>query len=203
MRWDSLGEFCALVPSFEHIAATFANPQAEIHLTQIQDRVPLYLIGNDFYFDRKGFYGEDGADYPDNASRFIFFCRATLELCKAIGFKPDIIHCHDWQTGLVAALGGQPLGLTRLPQQQPAHQHRQQDDRHVEQHGQTEAPRHPLDRGEERAPIGASHQAPIDRRIPTLCSHGDARHLLRGLGQDRLRRRQEAHPLTPFGDDQA
>jgi len=84
------------------IPVGLANPLAEVHVTQIQGRVPLYLIGNDFYFNRAGFYGEGGADYPDNASRFIFFCRAALELCKAVGFQPDIIHCHDWQTGLVA-----------------------------------------------------------------------------------------------------
>lgn len=85
------------------IPVGISNPQAAIHLTHLQNKVPLYLIGNDFYFGRKGLYGEGGADYPDNASRFVFFCRAALEWCKAIGFQPDIIHCHDWQAGLVPA----------------------------------------------------------------------------------------------------
>ncbi|CAI2718715.1 glycogen synthase GlgA [Nitrospina watsonii] len=80
-----------------------ANPQATVHVSRIQGKVPLYLIGNGFYFGRKGYYGEGGIDYPDNASRFAFFCRAALEWCKAIGFQPDLIHCHDWQAGLVAA----------------------------------------------------------------------------------------------------
>ncbi len=42
-------------------------------------------------------------DYPDNAERFIFFCRAVLDLCRQIDFAPDIIHCNDWQTGLIPA----------------------------------------------------------------------------------------------------
>ncbi|CCQ91150.1 Glycogen synthase [Nitrospina gracilis 3/211] len=85
------------------IPVGIANPQATLHLAHLQNRVPLYLIGNDFYFGRKGLYGEGGTDYPDNASRFSFFCRAALEWCKATRFQPDIIHCHDWQAGLVPA----------------------------------------------------------------------------------------------------
>lgn len=64
--------------------------------------VPVYCIGNDEYFHRKELYGENGKDYPDNAARFIFFSRSVLETCKSLDFRPDIIHCHDWQTGLIA-----------------------------------------------------------------------------------------------------
>ena len=64
--------------------------------------VPVYCVGNDEYFKRKELYGENGKDYPDNAVRFIFFSRSVLEACKALDFRPDIIHCHDWQTGLIA-----------------------------------------------------------------------------------------------------
>jgi len=71
--------------------------QAEI------DFVPTYFIENDAYFNREGVYGLDDGDYPDNLERFIFFCKAALECCKAVGFAPDVIHCNDWQT---AALPG-------------------------------------------------------------------------------------------------
>ena len=64
---------------------------------------PTYFIGHDPFFYRDGLYGANGKDFPDNAERFIFFCRAVLETCKAISFQPDIIHCSDWQTGLVPA----------------------------------------------------------------------------------------------------
>lgn len=63
-------------------------------------KVPVYFIDSYEYFNRDGLYGETG-DYPDNARRFGFFCRAALELPKLIGFKPDVIHVNDWQTGLV------------------------------------------------------------------------------------------------------
>ncbi|MFQ5450753.1 MAG: glycogen synthase GlgA [Nitrospinaceae bacterium] len=68
---------------------------------KLRDKVPLYLVGNDTYYDRDHLYGDRKGDYPDNARRFIFFCRAILETCKALGFHPDILHCNDWQTGLV------------------------------------------------------------------------------------------------------
>ncbi|MBI5528839.1 MAG: glycogen synthase GlgA [Deltaproteobacteria bacterium] len=59
----------------------------------------VVLIGSPRYFDRKGIYGDAGGDYPDNAERFAFFSRAVLEAAKAVGFRPDIVHGNDWQTG--------------------------------------------------------------------------------------------------------
>lgn len=71
---------------------------------RLHPNVPVYFIGNDEYFRRrKGLYGESDREYPDNAARFIFFCRAVLETCRALKFQPDIIHCHDWQTSLIPA----------------------------------------------------------------------------------------------------
>jgi len=60
-----------------------------------------YFIACDEFFNRTELYGTPDGDYLDNASRFIFFSRGILEACKALKFKPDIIHCNDWQTGLV------------------------------------------------------------------------------------------------------
>lgn len=59
--------------------------------------VTYYLIDNEYYFKRSGLYG-----YYDDAERFTFFSRAVLEIISHLdGFKPDIIHCNDWQTALV------------------------------------------------------------------------------------------------------
>ncbi|MBI4459744.1 MAG: glycogen/starch synthase, partial [Acidobacteria bacterium] len=53
------------------------------------------------YFDRDSLYvAKDGRDYPDNPERFSLFSRSVLEIAKWI-FPPDLIHCHDWQAGLV------------------------------------------------------------------------------------------------------
>src|SRR3990172_3243384 len=64
-------------------------------------KVPIYFIENESYFDREYLYGTPQGDYPDNAERFAFFARAALEMVLALGLKPDVIHCHDWQSALV------------------------------------------------------------------------------------------------------
>ena len=76
---------------------------ADLRITKTEKGVPVYFVNHDGYFGRSGLYRSTEGDYPDNAERFIFFSRAVLEACKAIDFRPDIIHCHDWQTGLVPA----------------------------------------------------------------------------------------------------
>ncbi|GFO56606.1 glycogen synthase 2 [Geomonas sp. Red276] len=63
--------------------------------------IPVYLIENKEYFTRDELYGTASGDYTDNAERFSFFCRCVLELLKKMDFRPDIIHCHDWQTALI------------------------------------------------------------------------------------------------------
>ncbi len=66
--------------------------------------IPVYLLENRTFFDRDGLYGTATGDYPDNHRRFAFFCRGVLELLKRIDFRPDVIHCHDWQSALIPIL---------------------------------------------------------------------------------------------------
>ncbi len=75
--------------------------------------VPVFLIEHAPYFERdnpatkRGLYqeqiGRDKRDYGDNGERFVFFCRAVMELVPHLGFPPDVIHANDWQTGLIPA----------------------------------------------------------------------------------------------------
>lgn len=58
--------------------------------------VIYYFIDNEYYFKRNTLYG-----HYDDGERFAFFSRAVLEIIPVIGFKPDIIHCNDWQSALV------------------------------------------------------------------------------------------------------
>lgn len=58
-----------------------------------------YFLDNEYYFRRDGLYG-----HYDDAERFAFFCRAVLEALPHMDFVPDIIHCHDWPTGPLAAM---------------------------------------------------------------------------------------------------
>jgi starch synthase len=61
----------------------------------------VLLLGHEGFFGREHLYGDSHGDYPDNDRRFIFLARAALEAAKRIDFRPDVIHCHDWQTGLI------------------------------------------------------------------------------------------------------
>ncbi|NPV89371.1 MAG: glycogen synthase GlgA [Firmicutes bacterium] len=77
----------------------------------------VYLIGNQELYNRDGLYGEPGgSDYPDNARRFAFFCRAALEMLKSISFHPEVIHCNDWHTALI------PVYLKTLMRDDPFYQ---------------------------------------------------------------------------------
>lgn len=58
--------------------------------------VIYYFIDNQYYFKRDNMYGN-----YDDAERFAFFSRAVLDIIPHIDFKPDIIHCNDWQTALI------------------------------------------------------------------------------------------------------
>ncbi len=69
----------------------------------LPDGVPAYLLTHDRYYHREALYATAQGDYADNAERFIYFSRSILELARALDFVPDVIHCHDWQTGLVPA----------------------------------------------------------------------------------------------------
>ncbi len=61
----------------------------------------VYFIENDKFYNRDELYGTPAGDYPDNASRFIFYSRGALETLKELRLTVDIIHCNDWQTGLI------------------------------------------------------------------------------------------------------
>ena len=60
------------------------------------EEVIYYLVDNERYFKRANIYGEF-----DDCERFLFFCKAVVETMDITGFKPDIIHCNDWQSALI------------------------------------------------------------------------------------------------------
>ncbi len=59
--------------------------------------VPVYFIDNEYYFNGFNIYG----DVKWDIEKFCYFSKAALSILPGIGFRPDIIHCHDWQAGLV------------------------------------------------------------------------------------------------------
>ena len=75
--------------------STFQVP-VSVRQGSIGDAIPVYMIDAPRYFERENIYG-----YTDDGERFILFCRGALEAMRALNWSPDIIHCHDWHTGIV------------------------------------------------------------------------------------------------------
>lgn len=88
-----------------------------IYRDELPGDVPVYLIEKDKYFDREYIYGPPEHGFEDNAERFSFFNLAILEIFTQIGFYPDVIHCHDWHTGLI------PVYLETLFRDDPLYSH--------------------------------------------------------------------------------
>nr|WP_246629133.1 glycogen synthase GlgA [Mesobacillus maritimus] len=63
------------------------------------DGVTYYFIDNEYYFKRSQMYGDF-----DEGEQFAYFNRAILDSIREIDFYPDVIHCHDWHTGMVPFL---------------------------------------------------------------------------------------------------
>ena len=86
-----------LICSFD-VRLSWRKQTCNVYKTII-DGISYYLLSNHQYFGRDHYYG-----YYDDAERFAFFTLAIRELIKVINFKPDIIHCHDWQVGMLPCL---------------------------------------------------------------------------------------------------
>jgi starch synthase len=87
---------------YEHLPVRLGLKQytANVHCV-VERKVPFFLVDCPALFDRAGLYGDPGAeDYPDNHIRFAVLARAALTMVRHV-FRPDIIHCHDWQAALV------------------------------------------------------------------------------------------------------
>jgi starch synthase len=80
------------------VKVDMASFQEQVCVCQgtIGEGIPVYMIDAPRYFDRENIYG-----YTDDGERFILFCRAALEAMRTLDWAPDIIHCNDWQTGIV------------------------------------------------------------------------------------------------------
>ncbi len=110
---DSLGdEVAVLLPRYrgipldgarrvyDYLEIWLGGVRYEASIYVADGRVRYYFLDDPALYDRDGLYGSGGRDYPDNHLRFAVFCRAALALIRHI-YRPDIIHCHDWQSALV------------------------------------------------------------------------------------------------------
>jgi starch synthase len=104
-------EVAVLIPRYRRIELTSARRiydslpiwlggvAYDTSLHQAEDVAKFYFLESPALYDRDGLYGDSSGDYPDNAVRFGVLSRAALAVARRI-FRPHILHCHDWQTGL-------------------------------------------------------------------------------------------------------
>ena len=86
--------FIASVP----VSLGWREQVAKIFKT-VLDGITFYFVDNEYYFAREGLYG-----YYDDMERFAFFTLAVRNMLEVIKLKPDIIHVHDWQPGMLPVL---------------------------------------------------------------------------------------------------
>ena len=84
---EVLGSLLVPVGSDHELASIFGS---------VVEGMPIYLVSSNKYFGREEVYG-----YDDDGERFVFFCRAALEMLKALDWQPDVIHCNDWHAGII------------------------------------------------------------------------------------------------------
>jgi len=112
MPWNDL----EVLDGFLTVPMWWGGARARVRVGRLPGSdVPLYCLEYNRYFDRPYLYGPPAQGYDDNLERFTFLSRGSLEVCKALGFFPDIIHCNDWQTALV------PVYVDTVEWLQPLH----------------------------------------------------------------------------------
>ena len=100
---------CGLSPKDTGISFPVTVGEKKVTAKIWEDKIPesnvtIYFIQQDNYFDRNELYNENGYDYSDNSERFIFFCRAVMEMIAVMNLEVDILHSNDWQTGMLPAM---------------------------------------------------------------------------------------------------
>lgn len=71
---------------------------------EMQKGLSVWFVDQPGFYQRAGLYMEKNVDYTDNAERFIFFSKCVVNLARYSSWRPDCVHVHDWQVGLVPAL---------------------------------------------------------------------------------------------------
>ncbi|MGJ9382327.1 starch synthase [Salipaludibacillus neizhouensis] len=121
---DNLADVRVILPLYDEIPLEWQNKMEKktsfkvevgwrtheaILYTLENDGILYYFIKNDFYFSRRGVYG-----YYDDGERFVFFSQAIIEGLPLLDFDADVLHAHDWQTGLAVAFANIYLPASRL-----------------------------------------------------------------------------------------
>ena len=107
-------EPCRDIPGFDVALGDFTEYASVFRTVMPETDVAVYLIGSRRYFERDGVYDDPstGESYTDNMERYVFFMKAALELILRLPEPFDIIHCHDYHTGLIPGFIRENYGNT-------------------------------------------------------------------------------------------
>lgn len=111
-------EIAILMPAYSIVDLTgFSKPLSNFNVSicgtdenvsireKIVNGVRYWAVCHPLYTERKGIYGDTSfKPYSDNFSRFMLLDKTALKVCKNLNWKPDVIHSHDWTTGMVSFL---------------------------------------------------------------------------------------------------
>jgi starch synthase len=78
--------------------------QSSVLELKLKDNLRVYFVDHPGFYDRPALYGENNTEYPDNPARYIFFSKAVVHFSRYYHWKPDVVHVHDWQAGLVPVM---------------------------------------------------------------------------------------------------
>lgn len=101
------GDKYRLLPLMPELNVTFGGETVRGQVLRTNypgSQMPVYFLDAPQLYDREGIYTGEKGDFPDNNKRFSFLNLAALWMCKGLDWQPEVIHCHDWQTGLIPAL---------------------------------------------------------------------------------------------------
>ena len=76
----------------------------DVRVLPVKKGLTVYFIKREEFFDRRLPYGNGERDYEDNDARFVFFCKAVVEVMRIAELRADVVHSHDWQAALVPLL---------------------------------------------------------------------------------------------------
>ncbi|HUG52479.1 MAG TPA: glycogen synthase GlgA [Vicinamibacteria bacterium] len=91
------GEFAGSV----HVPVDSVHRSAGFYRRPLEEGLEVVFLEHPPFFDRPELYGHGNDDYADNRLRFAFLARAALEYLRSRGLRPDVLHAHDWQAGMV------------------------------------------------------------------------------------------------------
>ena len=121
-EWIATSAVPVVTSDLPHKLSFAGQPHGFRYCRLTHGGTPYVFVDNDTLFDRPRLYiGDDGRDYPDNVTRFAFFCQAVLTYCASQPAPPRIVHANDWQSALLPiylktigrdALGPVPSVLT-------------------------------------------------------------------------------------------